>query len=181
MLDSIIACVLDCLGNVTPEDGVRMLGKPHEDAVKTTYRFETIRDKYHTTQEVQQGLRDAGLESSNLIVAIDFTKSNTWTGKARFQGRCLHDISGPPNPYQEVMGIIGRTLEPFDDDNFIPAFGFGDKTTSDKSCFPFYPERPCKGLDEILSRYQEIVPGGHDAIYRVALRSPNICLYGKEY
>ncbi len=136
-----------------------MLETAHEDAVKITYRFETIRDKYRSIQEVQQGLRDAGLESSNLIVGIDFTKSNTWTGKSSFQGRCLHDVSGPPNPYQQAIGIIGRTLEPFDDDHFIPAFGFGDKFTTDKSCFPFYPDRPCQGLDEVLSRYKEIVPG----------------------
>ncbi len=30
--------------------------------------------------QVQQALSQAGLESSNLIVGIDFTKSNEWTG-----------------------------------------------------------------------------------------------------
>ena len=30
--------------------------------------------------QVTRALRDAGLESSNLIVGIDFTKSNEWTG-----------------------------------------------------------------------------------------------------
>ena len=169
-----VDCVRECLGFYysTREDGVRMLEKtmPHEDAVKNTYRFETIRDKYRTIQEVQQGLREAGLESSNLIIGIDFTKSNTWTGKTSFQGRCLHDIAGPPNPYQQAMEIIGRTLEPFDDDRFIPVFGFGDSYTTDKSCFPFYPDRTCKGLDAVLSRYKEIVPGKKD---KVQCRMPN--------
>jgi hypothetical protein len=27
----------------------------------------------------------------------------------------------------------------FDDDGLIPAFGFGDKQTQDKSVFPFFP------------------------------------------
>lgn len=30
--------------------------------------------------QVTAALTDAGLESSNLIVGIDFTKSNEWTG-----------------------------------------------------------------------------------------------------
>lgn len=30
--------------------------------------------------QVTQALAQAGLESSNLIVGIDFTKSNEWTG-----------------------------------------------------------------------------------------------------
>lgn len=45
------------------------------------------------------------------------------------------------NPYQTVMSILGKTLEAFDDDNMIPAFGFGDIETSDQSAFPFYPDR----------------------------------------
>jgi len=39
--------------------------------------FYTIRDKYETYDELQNALRQAGLESSNLILAIDYTKSNT--------------------------------------------------------------------------------------------------------
>lgn len=30
--------------------------------------------------QVTTALREAGLESSNLILGIDFTKSNEWTG-----------------------------------------------------------------------------------------------------
>ncbi len=123
------------------------------------FGFFTIRDNYGSIEEVQQGLREAGLESSNLIIGIDFTKSNTWTGQKSFEGRCLHDTTGPTNPYQQVIGIVGRTLEVFDDDHLIPAYGFGDAFTTDKSCFTFFPDRPCNGLEEVLSRYQEIAPG----------------------
>lgn len=57
-------------------------------------------------------------------MGIDFTKSNTWTGKNSFNGQCLHALSANVlNPYQDVIAIVGKTLEPFDDDKLIPAFG----------------------------------------------------------
>jgi E3 ubiquitin-protein ligase RGLG len=122
------------------------------------FRFATITDRYHSLDEVQVGLREAGLENSNLILGIDFTASNKTTGTASFGGRCLHDTTGPQNPYQRVMEIVGRTLESFDVDHLIPAFGFGDHRTRDHSCFPFFPDRPCRGLQEVLNRYGEIAP-----------------------
>jgi len=57
-------------------------------------------------------IRKAGLESSQLIIGVDFTKSNLWTGQDSFKGKSLHDCyTGGPNPYQEVLDIMGRTLE----------------------------------------------------------------------
>jgi len=117
------------------------------------------RDVYKSVEEVQEALRKAGLESSNLIIGIDYTKSNTYTGKNTFGNRCLHEISpGRLNPYQEAIQIIGKTLEPFDDDKLIPAFGFGDSTTTDKRVFPFFYDRTCYGFQEVLERYTEITP-----------------------
>ncbi|GMF56029.1 unnamed protein product [Phytophthora fragariaefolia] len=57
-----------------------------------------------------------------------------------------------------VIKSIGRTLEAFDDDNIIPAFGFGDSTTLAQRCFPFSKSRGCEGFDEVLKKYNEITP-----------------------
>ena len=102
--------------------------------------------------QVIEALAQAGLESSNLIIGIDFTKSNEWTGslcelickerkhlfldldtwlfsfagKNSFNGMSLHHIGDTPNPYEQAILIIGQTLSAFDEDNLIPCYGFGD-------------------------------------------------------
>ncbi|XP_038996924.1 E3 ubiquitin-protein ligase RGLG2-like [Hibiscus syriacus] len=122
-------------------------------------RYSRIADNYHSLDQVTEALVNAGLESSNLIVAIDFTKSNQWTGKRSFNGKSLHHIGNGLNPYEQAISIIGRTLAVFDEDNLIPCFGFGDASTHDHDVFSFYPDkRFCNGFEEILSRYREIMP-----------------------
>jgi len=120
--------------------------------------FQPIPDRFTTLSQVQSAVRAAGLESSNLLLGVDFTKSNTWTGRESFMGCSLHDLdAGRPNPYQQVISIVGRTLEEFDDDRLIPAFGFGDSSTGDKACFSFTPgAAPCFGFEEVLDRYNSI-------------------------
>ena len=125
-------------------------------------KYSHIGDDFHTLDQVQQALSQAGLESSNLIVGIDFTKSNEWTGKQSFQGRSLHAIGKEQNPYEKALSILGQTLAPFDEDNLIPCFGFGDSSTHDQNVFSFLKDnRPCQGFEEALARYKTILPHLH--------------------
>ncbi|XP_074556945.1 E3 ubiquitin-protein ligase RGLG2-like [Curcuma longa] len=128
-------------------------GRPRIDR-----RYSRISDEYHTVEQVTEALSRAGLESSNLIVGIDFTKSNEWTGKVSFGRRSLHHIGDTPNPYEQAISIIGRTLSRFDEDNLIPCFGFGDASTHDQDIFSFYPDgRPSNGFQDALRQYRELV------------------------
>eukprot|EP00199_Chlamydomonas_sp_CCMP681_P000709 CAMPEP_0119106372 /NCGR_PEP_ID=MMETSP1180-20130426/4076_1 /TAXON_ID=3052 ORGANISM="Chlamydomonas cf sp, Strain CCMP681" /NCGR_SAMPLE_ID=MMETSP1180 /ASSEMBLY_ACC=CAM_ASM_000741 /LENGTH=475 /DNA_ID=CAMNT_0007091691 /DNA_START=54 /DNA_END=1482 /DNA_ORIENTATION=- len=121
--------------------------------------FFAIPDNFNRIEDVQTALRKEGLESSNLILAVDYTKSNEWTGKYSSGGKSLHHLSHVPNPYQGAMSIIAKTLETFDDDNLIPVYGFGDTTTGDRRVFSFNSgDQPCQGLDHVLQRYQELTP-----------------------
>ncbi|KOM41081.1 hypothetical protein LR48_Vigan04g127900 [Vigna angularis] len=127
----------------------------HQKKQQPTY----IADHFSSLNQVVSALREAGLESSNLILAIDFTKSNEWTGKHSFHRKSLHHIGNSPNPYEQAISIIGRTLSSFDEDNLIPCFGFGDASTHDQNVFSFYEDnRFCHGFEEVLARYSEIVP-----------------------
>lgn len=125
-----------------------------------SHKYSFIGDNFQSVEEVTEALRGAGLESSNLIVGIDFTKSNEWTGRHSFNGQSLHSINSTRlNPYEQSIQILGKTLSAFDDDNMIPCFGFGDVTTCDQSVFSFHPNsRLCHGFEEVLVRYREIAP-----------------------
>ncbi|XP_065852897.1 E3 ubiquitin-protein ligase RGLG4 [Euphorbia lathyris] len=128
-----------------------------KNSIKQKYGF--IPDQFSSLEQVTAALKEAGLESSNLIVGIDFTKSNEWTGKVSFNNRSLHAIGDTPNPYEKAISIIGKTLAPFDEDNLIPCFGFGDATTHDQEVFSFQSDHsPCHGFEEVLSCYKKIVP-----------------------
>lgn len=127
---------------------------PSSAEVAQREEFRRIGNSFETFEELQKALRTAGLESSSLILGVDYTGSNLTSGAKSFNGRSLHFVDPQnfvENPYQAVIRIVGRTLEAFDDDKHIPAFGFGDSTTGDRAAFPFYPDRSCKGFDEVQS------------------------------
>ncbi|KAM0919372.1 hypothetical protein ACQ4PT_008280 [Festuca glaucescens] len=131
----------------------------HRRRAMLSKKYSYIPDTYTSLEQVAAALRDQGLESSNLILGIDFTKSNEWTGKRSFNGQSLHKLGSTPNPYEAAIGIIGKTLAPFDEDNLIPCFGFGDATTHDYNVFSFHQDNsPCHGFEEVLACYRNVVP-----------------------
>lgn len=94
----------------------KKVSKSKQRKIESLNKFKKIDDNFETLGDLQRSLRnDVGLESSELILAVDFTKSNEWQGKKSFGGRCLHDLSDGENPYWRVIDLIGRTLEEFDD------------------------------------------------------------------
>eukprot|EP00210_Caulerpa_lentillifera_P007125 g6817.t1 len=130
---------------------------PKQNETKQVEKYSRIGNNFKTLPEVQQALAQAGLEACQLIVGVDFTKSNLWTGKNTFNGRSLHAIDGGSNPYQTAVTLIARTLESFDDDNLIPCYGFGDVTTQDRAVFSFLiNNEPSHGLQSIIQRYQQL-------------------------
>ena len=108
---------------------------------------------FKSLSELQRALRE--VESSNLILGIDLTKSNTWTGEESFGGKCLHALDAQvQNPYQQVIQMTWETLvERMDDDSAVPVYGFGDSSTTDRQVFSFNDYQPCSGLEDVMYRY----------------------------
>ena len=133
------------------------------DAAPAMPKFQAFTKRYESLEEVQEELHRAGLESSNLILGIDFTASNTSSGKRTFDGRSLHAVNlpgGELNPYERVISVVGRTLAEFDDDNLIPAYGFGHKLENPSEPlldFARGEPHPCVGFEAVLDKYRTIV------------------------
>lgn len=121
--------------------------------------YSSFVDRFTSLEDVTTAIRKAGLESCGLIFGIDYTASNAYQGQRTFGGQSLHSIGKMfLNPYQQVICILGETLESFDDDGKIPAFGFGDASTKDKAVFPFRAEGYCYGFHDVLEMYNQITP-----------------------
>jgi E3 ubiquitin-protein ligase RGLG len=86
---------------------------------KPTNNIKCFQDIYNSEEEVRQDIIKAGIESSNLILGVDYTSSNKHQGEKSFAGKSLHDIKDDDllNPYQRVISIIGKTLSELDEDN----------------------------------------------------------------
>jgi E3 ubiquitin-protein ligase RGLG len=131
--------------------------------IKPLSNFYTIANNFKSFSDLQQGLKSAGLESSELIIGIDFTKSNLYNGAVSFGGKSLHELfpveQTQQNPYEYVLEHICETMSAFDDDNHIPCYGFGDVTTRNQKVFSFKNEHlPCYGLQEVRFLYRDLLP-----------------------
>ena len=136
------------------------------DYKKPQINNKVIRDRFSTYEQLEEELRNFGLESSNLIIGIDFTKSNSWNGNGGpgyYPNDNLHSLYPSPNLYEQVITLMGHTLENFDDDKLIPAYGFGDESTKDKSVFSFLRDSvtgfdcPCHTFAQVLDMYKLMV------------------------
>ncbi|CAL6093283.1 Copine_I [Hexamita inflata] len=124
-------------------------------------------DKYKSFDELEAAMRSAGIESMQLILGFDFSKSNEWSGEKSYRAP-LHGANYQ-NPYLQVLSILEPIIPRFDDDGLIPAFRFGCLDTRDKTVLPLLAPQVMdphfKGFGELKSAY-------YQAIQQVRLSGP---------
>lgn len=121
-------------------------------------------------QALVDKLRAEGFKECGLILGIDCTASNIFTGKKSFGNRHLHDLSSKKlNFYELVFGVMGSIVKYFIPDNRFPVYIFGDDKTRDKKVRPLYQNKDgyseCFGMEHAIAEYRRQIP-------RIALSGP---------
>ncbi|CAN6887247.1 unnamed protein product [Brassica oleracea var. botrytis] len=63
------------------------------------------------------------------------------------------------NPYENAIFVIGKTLAPSNEDNFISCFGFVDSTTHGDEVFSLHSDNsPSHGFEDVLPCYRGFTP-----------------------
>ncbi|XP_073114040.1 E3 ubiquitin-protein ligase RGLG4 isoform X4 [Elaeis guineensis] len=76
-----------------------------------TKKYSYIPDYYTSLEQVTAALRESGLESSNLILGIDFTKSNEWTATTHDQDVfSFHHDHSPCHGFEEVLACYRKIV-----------------------------------------------------------------------
>lgn len=73
--------------------GISINSSSTNNLIKPLSNFYSIANNYKTFNDLKEGLKLAGLESSELIIGIDFTKSNLYNGLISFNGQSLHALN----------------------------------------------------------------------------------------
>ena len=85
------------------------------------------------------------------------------------------------NPYQKIIQILGRTLEPFTETDRVYAYGFGDSASQDVSVFNLMQsdadddkEKPChdfrQGAHKHTIYYYDMKASNNSSFYIISAR-----------
>lgn len=135
-------------------------------AVPSYYSY--IPNRYGNLDQATSAVRSAGLKELQVIIGVDFTRSNLDHGTWSFEGRSLHDVHRKKerNPYQQAFSLIDESFEESiagaTVGSELHVYGFGDSQTGSTFVFSFQPadergdDRPCQGFQAFRERYLEI-------------------------
>lgn len=137
--------------------------KPQEPVKFDLVAIQKLADIAKKMEKVADSLKQRGVGETKLIVAVDCTASNIYSGKKSFGKRNLHDISKIRlNFYEQVFSIMGNVVKQLSSDGKFPVYLFGDAKTKDKSVRPLYVDSDgghlCKSVDHALKVYRKTIP-----------------------
>ncbi|CAL6105715.1 Copine_I [Hexamita inflata] len=146
------------------------------------------KDLYKTYTQLTRALHDEGLESSQIILAYDFSASNQDTGLKSYN-YCMHDINTlKETPYQKVTKMMEFLIKEFDEDGKIPCYVFGDVDTKDIKVKPLQlntQDEYITGMDNIIAAYQDACKrttlDGPTTMGPVIRKAIQLCQESKQY
>ena len=145
---------------VNPENFIQKT--PLEEPIERV-QDERINEIERLVKREGELLKQKGVKECGLVVGIDCTTSNIFTGKKSFGNRHLHHISPRKlNFYERVISIMGGIVDTFSQDGRFPVYLFGDEATRDQTVRPLYQDKSgyceCFGVSHALAEYRKQIP-----------------------
>lgn len=143
---------------------------------------------YKTYSSLVKALREAGLESSQIILCYDFSSSNDDSGAQTYHAN-MHNVQAlKETPYEKVTKLMTFLVKEFDEDQKIPCYIFGSDGTEDKCVAPLIPgakDAYITGMENVIKAYHdnamEIVQSGPTTMAPMIKEAIRLCQETKEY
>lgn len=117
---------------------------------------EKIDDKYESLKSIYTAFNKSGIDTISLIYGIDMTGSNVRSGMDSFNGLPLHTVrEGHLNFYEQIITLLGQTLEKYDSDKSIPTYYFGCSETRDEYVGELSVNN--RGYEDVLVAYRHML------------------------
>lgn len=98
---------------------------PVTKAAPAVASLKRAKSEYTNTSELEDALNKGSvLEDINIMLFVDFTASNKWTGKNSFNGKGLHDLNGNTNHYLDTIESL-RRFSKADQDGHMAVYTYG--------------------------------------------------------
>lgn len=110
------------------------------------------KDMHISMEQIQKLVIKNDIQGFQLMVAIDFSNSNAYSGFQSYGGKNMHRMDN--SPYVQCLSSLENALR-FLPVSSISAYYFGDRESKDEAVFPLSRERQAyETFSQILEDYQ---------------------------
>ncbi|CAL6037538.1 Copine_I [Hexamita inflata] len=119
------------------------------------------KDKFSSFEAIIKSINKTGVKIQNLIIGIDFSNSNEFSGTCKYK-QSMHSHS---SPYKKCLMSLKSCFNQLDVNNIF-AFKFGCEDTTDQKVLPLV----CS--EEKVMSFDEVIRGYDNAVNNVELSGP---------
>lgn len=142
-------------------------------------------------RQIEEEFKTEGVIEMNMVLGIDCTASNHYSGKRSFGGKSLHTIErNELNPYEQAFGILGSLIEKFDSQGYFPVYLFGVRDCPKDEVVPLWVDKQTgyeflPSIDMVLRQYRKkikaIKMGGYTTFVPLIQKAIKIATEKKKF
>ncbi|CAL6109149.1 Copine_I [Hexamita inflata] len=110
------------------------------------------KDKFSSFESIVRAVNKTGTIIQNLVIGIDFTNSNEFSGYKTYK-QCMHSSS---SPYKKCLMSLKSSFQQLKVKKIF-AYKFGCEETTDQKVLPLCSEAEVMSIDEVIRGYDAAV------------------------